>query len=54
MTLEYERKDRDEPANAAELLAEMTGRPEAEFRADEYEIPDFDDLELVTTETTEE
>lgn len=36
-----------EPTNAPAVLAEMTGRPESEFRADDYPMPDLEDLELV-------
>lgn len=54
MTLEYEKKEGDEPSSAAEVLAEMTGRPEEEFRADEFERPSIDELELVPTEEAEE
>lgn len=54
MTLEYEKRDGDEPSNAAEVLAKMTGRPATEFAAGEYEYPPLHELEVVSTEDVEE
>lgn len=54
MSLEYEGSERSGPSSTAELLSEMTGRPEDEFEADGYEYPSLDDLELVSSEEVEE
>lgn len=36
----------DLPPNAAVHLADMTGDPVGSFEADEYDHPDFDELEV--------
>lgn len=41
------------PENAAERLADLTGRDRDEFDASDYEIPDFENQELVTAESEE-
>lgn len=53
MALEYEEKEGG-PSDAAELLAKMTGRPEEDFRPDEYEVLDFDELTLRPKEKAED
>jgi hypothetical protein len=41
---------RDNRPNAAEKLAEATGKPESEFSAEGYEIPELDELEWVSAD----
>ena len=39
--------------HADEVLAELTGRPKADFSAEGYEIPDPEDLERVPVDCDE-
>lgn len=52
MSIEFEKKDGD--SGAAELLAELTGRPKEDFTAEDYEYPSLDQLERVPTDEEEE
>lgn len=52
MSIEFEKTDGD--SDAAEILAEMTGRPKDDFDAEDYEYPALDQLERVVTDEQEE
>jgi hypothetical protein len=50
MPLESKRRSDRADKTAKEELSKMTGRPESDFDASEYDIPDFEDQEVKTTE----
>ena len=51
MTLEPKKREIKDEKTAKEILADRTGRPESEFDASEYEIPDFEEQEIIVTES---
>ncbi|WP_155119941.1 hypothetical protein [Haloarcula rubripromontorii] len=50
MTLESKERGNGDCDNAADALSKMTGKPREEFDASDYEIPDFDEQEIVVKE----
>ena len=53
--LDYEERGaylvpKEDKKHADEELAKVTGRPKEEFSADEYEIPELDELETIELE----
>jgi hypothetical protein len=54
MTLERKGRNDESSKNAADELAKLTGKQREDFAADDYEIPDFENQELMIKEKSED
>ncbi|WP_191907469.1 hypothetical protein [Haloarcula sp. CBA1131] len=50
MTLESKERADSDCDNAADALSKITGKPREEFDASDYEIPNFDEQNIVVKE----